>query len=167
MVNLHFLEKVQIVPAIIPVNLCAGANSGDWVSMRDYGRCAVVFIAGVGGSGEAPVVTLLQGKTSSGGSSKDLDFTRFDHKIATALTGVGTFTTVTQSAGNDATVSGSGNAQKLIVIDIKAEDLDVANDFDWIQASIADPGTTSQLGTVLYFLHEPRQLSKTLPTAIA
>lgn len=164
--NRHILEKAQIVPAIIPVNLATGANTGDWVSLKHYGRCAIVFLAGVGTAGQDPTITVLQAKTVAGGSSKALNFTRVDRKEATALTGVGQFTTTTQAAANTYTTSGIANAQKLWVIDIKAEDLDIDNGFDCVQASVGDVGTNSQIGTALYLLHEPRDMSKTLPSAI-
>lgn len=156
MFNQHFLEKNNIVPAIMPVALGTAANSGDWVSMKDYGRCAIVFLGGTGTAGQDPTLTVLQGKTSSGGSSKALTFTRVDYKQGTALTSVGAFTNVSQAAANTYTNDTMAELQKLVVIDIMAEDLDIANDFDWIQVSIADVGTNAQLGAALYILHEPK-----------
>jgi hypothetical protein len=165
-VNQHILEKLQIVPAIVPVNMATGPNNGDWVSLKYYGRCAVVFLAGAGTVGNDPILTLLQAKTVSGGSSKALNFTRADYKEATALTSSGQFTTATQAAADTFTIAGSAALQKLWVVDIKAEDLDIDGGFDCLQASIADVGTNSQIGSALYLLHEPREMSKTLPSAI-
>jgi hypothetical protein len=163
-VNQHILEKMQIVSAIVPVNLATGANTGDWVSMKHYGRCAIVFFTGVGAND--PTVTLNQAKSVAGGSSKALNFTRGDYNEATALTSSGQFTTVTQAAANTFTVASSGALQKVWVIDIKGEDLDIDNGFDCVQVTVADVGTNTQLGCALYLLHEPRELSKTLPSAI-
>jgi hypothetical protein len=166
-VNQHILEKMQIVSAIVPVNLATGANNGDWVSMKYYGRCAVILFVGVGTTANDPVLTLSQAKDVSGGSSKALNFTRYDYIEATALTAAsGQFTTVTQAAGDTASVTGSAVQQKILVVDIKAEDLDIANGFCTLQASVADVGTNTQLGAALYLLHEPRELEKTLPSAI-
>jgi len=164
--NQTLVEKMQIVPAIMPVALATGANTGDFVCMKNYGRCAIVFLAGVGAASQDPTITVLQAQ-SNGGSTKALNFTRVDVKQASALTSVGTFTTIAQSAANTYTEATAGEKQKLWVVDIKAEDLDIDNGYDWVQLTIADVGTASQLGCALYLLHEPREMSGTLPTAIA
>lgn len=165
--NIHFVEKTQVQPSFMPVNMATGANAGAWFDMKMYGRCAVIFCAGVGTAAQDPTITLSQATTVSGTSTKALNFTRIDRKEATALSGVGTFTTTTQAAANTYTTSGSANEQKLWVIDIKAEDLDIQNGFCCVQASVSDVGTNSQIGVCLYIGHEPREMSKTLPTPIA
>lgn len=164
--NQHFLEKNQIVSAIVPVNLATGANNGDWVNMKDYGRCAIIFHAGAGAAGQDPTITVLQAQ-SDGGSSKALNFTRVDRKQGTALTAQGQFTTTNPADGNTYTNDTLAELQKLVVIDISIEDFDVANGYGWLQASIADVGSTSQVGAMLYILHEPRYSSGALPSAIA
>jgi len=164
--NKHICDKMQIQPAVIPVNLATAANNGDWFNMKNYGRVAVVVLIGVGAASQDPTLTLVQA-TSDGGSSKAVNFTEIRVKQASALTSVGTFTTVTQAAGNTYTEATSGEKQKLWVVDIKAEDMDVDNGYDWLQASIADTGSTSQIGTILYIGHEPRYGTDPLPTAIA
>lgn len=165
-VNQHICEKMQIVPGVIPVNLATGAQTGDWVSMSKYGRCAIVLLAGVGAASQDVTITIEQAATN-GGSAKALNFTRVDTKQASALTAVGQFTQNSQSAGNTYTSDTSGETQKLWVIDIKAEDLDVANGYSWLRASLNDPGTNSQIGTILYLLHEPRYSDPPLPAAIS
>lgn len=162
----HFLEKCQIIPAFVPVNMAGGANTGDWVNIRNYDRCAIVFVAGVGAAAQDPTITVLQAQ-SDGGSSKALNFTRVDTKQATALTSVAAFTEVTQADGNTYTNATSGELQNLFVIDISTQDMDIANGYDWIQASIADTGSTSKVGVMLYILHDPKYSSGALPGAIA
>lgn len=164
--NRHFVEKTQIVPLFMPANLASGAQTGDFICMRDYGRCAIVFVKAVGAASQDPILTVLQA-TSNGGSTKALNFTRVDVKQASALTAVSLFTTVTQSAGNTYTSDTSGECQAVWVIDIKAEDLDTANGYDWITVTMADPGTNSQLACCVAFLHEPRYSKAVLPGAIA
>lgn len=164
--NRHFLEKNQVVCGFVPVNMATGANNGDWVSLKNYNRVAIVFVAGAGTAGQDPTLTVLQAKDVTGASSKALTFTRADIKVATALTSVGIFTTVAQAAANTFALTGDAALQKLLVVDIKAEDLDIDNGFDCVQANIADIGTNSQIGALLYFLHDPREASATLPSAI-
>lgn len=163
--NKHILEKMQIVSAIVPVDLQAAANNGDWVSLKNYGRCAIVLFKAAGTAGDDPVFTLRQATDVSGTGAKELTFTRIDSKVGTQ-TAVGTFTKATQAAANTYTDAVSAEAQAIMVVDIKAEDLDVANDFDCIQLQIPDVGSNAQLGCALYLLHEPRYGGATLPSAI-
>ncbi|MFA7279807.1 MAG: hypothetical protein WC100_06905 [Sterolibacterium sp.] len=168
--NQHFLEKTQIAQGFLPVNMQTGANAGDWVSMKNYGRLAIVFFKAAGTAGDDPTITIEQ-STNVGGSpadAKELKFTRVDKKqAATNLLAVAQFTTVTQAAGNTFTHADLAEQAAIIVIDIKAEDLDIDGGFDCVRASVADIGTNAQLGCLMYFLHEPRFASGTLPGAIA
>jgi hypothetical protein len=164
--NQHFLEKNQVAAGFVPLALTT-ARTGDYVSMKNYGRCAIVFFKAAGTAGDDPTITLTQAKDVGGtDGTTALNFTRIDVKQGADLAAVGAFTTVTQAAANTYTDLTSAEAQAIWVIDVKAEDLDVANGFDCIKAAISDVGTNAQLGTLMYFLHEPRFASATLPSAI-
>lgn len=161
-------EVMQIVPIIVPVNLAAGANAGDWVSLKNYRRATFIFCAGVGAAGQDPTLTFKQATSISGGSEKELEtIERIDIKQATALASVGTFTKVEQAAGDEYTNETAGELQNLWVVDVKAEDLDVNNGFDCVTCNIADPGSTAKIGTVICLLREPRFPQETLASAIA
>lgn len=163
--NQHFLEKNQIAAGFVPLALTT-ARTGDYVSLKNYGRCAIVFYKAAGTAGDDPTITLTQAQNVSGTGVKELNFTRIDVKQDTDLTAVGAFATVTQAAANTYTDATSAEDQAIWVIDVKAEDLDIANGFDCIKAAISDVGTNAQLGAMLYILHEPRYASGTLPSAI-
>ena len=79
-------------------------------------------------------------------------------KQGSDLAAIGAFTSVTQSAGNTYTEATSAEAQKIWVLDIKADDLDVDNGYDCVQASISDVGSNAQLGCLLYILWGARYL---------
>lgn len=165
--NKHFLEKMQVVGGVTPVNLAAGTTVGDFVSMKNYGRCAIVLYKGIGGASEDTTITIDQAVDVAGsGTVKVVEFTRADYKAGTLLTAVGTFTTVEQAAAGTYLLSGIGTYEGIVVIDIKAEDLDIDGGFDCIRAKMSDPGTTAQLGGLLYFLHEPRNAKPTMDSAI-
>jgi hypothetical protein len=153
--NQHFLEKVQPAPGFVPVNMATGANTGKRFDMKNYGRCAIILFKGAGNAAEDPTITVYQHNAASAGQSKALNFTEVRHKIGT-LASVGEFTTETQAAGNTFTKSTLGDGQAIVVIDIKAEDLDVDGGYEWISADVADVGTNSQVGCILYCPHEPR-----------
>lgn len=163
--NKHFLEKNQVVAAIIPVDLQAAANNGDWVSLKGYGRVAAILFKAAGTAGDDPVFTLRQAQDVSGTGAKALNFTRIDTKVGTQ-TGIGQFTTNTQAAANTYVDLVSAEAQAIMVVDIKAEDLDADNGFDCVQLQIPDVGSNAQLGCALYILHEPRNAKAQLDSAI-
>lgn len=165
--NADFAEQVNIVSAIAPVDLSAAANTGDWISMKNYERATLVVFKGAGTAGDDPTVTLQQATDVSGTGAKNLAaIDRVHVKQDTALTSVGTFTLVTQTAAETYTDDTSAEDQAIWAIDIQAEDLDRANDFDCIQASIADVGTNAQIGGALWLLWGARY-GGDLPSAIA
>lgn len=144
-------EFMQLQPAIIPVSLDAAANNGDWVSMKNYDRLAIVFFKAAGTAGDDPVLTVRQASDVSGTGAKALTFTKILARVGTQ-TGIGTFTTVTQEAANTYTDTVSAEAQGLFVINFKSSDLDVANGFDCVQFQIPDVGANAQIGCALYLL---------------
>lgn len=164
--NALLVEQIQIASGFVPINLATGANTGDAVSLRNYSGCAVVFFKGAGTAGQDPTITLLQGTDVAFGTTKALNFTRIDKKQGAALTAIGEFTTVTQAAGNTYTHTDLAEQQAIIVIDIKAEMLDADGGYDCIQASVADVGTNSQIGGILYLLYGPKYSKDPLPSAI-
>lgn len=153
--NQHILDKVDIVSAIIPINI-GTARAGDVISMKNHGRCAIVLFKDAGVNGEDVTLTVEQCTSVAPSNAKALNFTRIDTKQGAALTSVGTWTQVTQSAGNTYTNTDLGGQQAILVIDIKAEDLDVDNGFDCVRVSTSDAGTATSLAAALYILHEPR-----------
>lgn len=164
--NNLLVEEAQIVMAIVPVDSQSGANNGDWVSMKGYDRCSIVLIKAAGTAGDDPVFTVRQATAVDGTGAKALNFTRIDAKVG-AQTGIGTFTTVTQAAANTYTDTVSAEAQAIMVVEFKAEDLDVNNGFDCIQLQIPDTGSAgAQLLTAIYVLRGARYGTTPLQSAI-
>lgn len=166
--NQHILEKINIAQGFLPVDMSSGANAGDFVSMKNYRKCAIVVFKAVGTAGDDPTITVQQATVVAGSDAKALNFTRVDKKQAASnLLAVGEFTEVTQSAGNTFTHADLAEEAAIIVIDIDENDLDVANGFDCVGVSIADVGTNAQLAAMLYILHEPKFVTTPLPSALA
>jgi hypothetical protein len=173
----HFCEKNQIAQGLLPAAMNIAANAGDWVSMKGYGRMAIVIFKAVGTAGDDPTITIKQPQNVSGAGAKAIAFTEVRKKQAAAnLFAVDQFTksTTAAPATNDTfnTAAGSwtnsdlAEQAALIVIDIKIDDLDMNGSFTCVQASIADVGTNSQLGCILYFGHEPRRPADVLDSMI-
>jgi hypothetical protein len=168
-------ELMQFASGFVPVNLATAANTGDWFSLANYGRIAFLFHKGAGTAGEDPVITIQQATAAAGTGAKALNVTRVDTKQGADLAAIGTFTVSTSAspATNDTfstntwTNSTLAEEQAIVVIEFRAQDLDVNNGFYFVQASIADVGTNSQIGSLQAILYEPRYPQQVLPSALA
>lgn len=162
---MHLLEKCEIVSGLAPINI--GSNrSSDVVSLKNYGRCAVVFHKAAGSASEDPTITILQAKSVAPSNAKALNFTTVYTKQGT-LSAVGTWTKVEQEAGNTYTNATASENEAVWVVDFKAEDLDLNNGYDCIQVTVADAGSVNQLAAIEFILHEPRYVKEGGVSAIA
>lgn len=162
---MHLLDKVDIVSGLVPIDL-GSARSSDVVTLKNYGRCAIVFFKEAGSASEDPTLTVLQAVSVAPSSTKALNFTDIYTKQGT-LTSVGTWTKTTQAAGNTYTNTTASENEAIWVIDIQADSLDADNGYDCIQVTIADAGSTNQMGALLFVLHEPRYSKEGGLSAIA
>lgn len=154
--NMSLLEGAQIVSGFLPRNLAAGANTADVVSLKNYRRCTVIFHKGIGSAPEDPTLTILQGTSIAFSTNKPLLFTTvYVKQDLTKLIDEPQWTKVTQTAANTYTNDTLAESAALIAVEFKAEDLDIANDYHCIRASVADVGSLSQLGALFYILHDP------------
>ena len=170
MFNREFLETHNIIPAILPVDLTTGANTGDRVSMKDYERCVFVLLTAIGTAGDDPVISAQQHDAATSGNSKALTFTRIRHKVgATAVSAVGDFTLIEQTAAasyDSDPIAGAEN-EALFAIEVKASDLDTDNGYTFLSFNVADVGAATMLGAGLYIMCEPAYAGETPPSAIA
>lgn len=164
--NNLLVEDTQIVMAIVPVDSQTGANTGDYVSLKGYERCTILVIKAAGVAGDDPVITVTQAQDVGGTGVKALNFTRVDSKVG-VQTGIGTFTTNTQAAGNTYTDLVSAESQGIFAIEFKGDDLDVANGFDCLKVAVPDTGAAgAQLLTAIYILRGARWAGAVASSAI-
>lgn len=163
---MRFTENFQIVPADGPSDFAAAAVTGDWINLKNFAHAVLVLIKGAGASGEPPTITLQQAKTVAGGSAKALTVvTRVDAKSNADITTIGQFTKVTQAAAATY-VPAAGNTEAVYVIEFDADQLDINNGFCCVQASIADVGSTAQIGSLFWILCESRYAGQFPPSAL-
>lgn len=156
---MRIAEELQVVPAIIPVDLSSGANAGDYISLKNFGHVTIAILTGIGTAGDDPVISINQATDVSGTGAKALQIDEVFHKVgATAINAVGEFTRATQTAADTYDTAGIDGAENemLLLIEIDAADLDVDNNFDCLQLNIADVGTNAQIGSANYILSCPR-----------
>lgn len=164
----QFVEKHQIVAGFLPVDMQTGANSGDYVSLKGWGKCTVVFYKDAGTAGDDPTLNFQQATAVDGSGAKDLTKVATIHtKQGADLFTVGQYTKVTQTPATSYTDATSAEVEAIWVVDINAEDLDVDNGFDCLAVDVADVGANAQLGCVLYILSDPRYPQAIVDSAIA
>lgn len=166
--NTSILEATQIVWGFGPIGIGA-ARTGDVVCMKNYRRCLVLLVKGVGPAGDDPTLTIEQGTSVAFSTNKALTFTTlYKKEDLTQLSDVGQWTKVTQSAANTYSHLDAAESVAMWAVDFKAEDLDTANGYDCIRASVGDAGTATQLATVLYILYDPivGMAPESMPSAI-
>lgn len=165
--NKDFVEHVHIVAAFAPVDLQSSANTGDWVSLKGYSGCAVLIHSAIGTDNDDLVATLNQATAVAGTATKTLNISRYWEKIgSTALTAVGTWTAQTQAAGDGVDHLTTAENHAMLLLDVKADDLDVAGGFDCLQLIVADTGSNAQLGSAIYLLYGPKVGQAVLESAI-
>lgn len=163
--NLRLTDFMQICSGIKPIDFNAAAQAGDWVSMKNYQRMAIVFFGRAGSAGTDVTFTVEQATAVAGTGAKALTFTELFKKEGADLLAIGEFTKVTQAAANTYTSTNNEQSDQIVVIDIKAEDLDIANDFDCVRLSV-NAGNAAKIVSALYMLWEPRYGKEVLPSAI-
>lgn len=151
------LENLNIVEGFPAVDLQTGANNGDYVSLKNYNRVAVVFVSGVGTPGDDPTLTIQQATDAAGTGAKALNFTTIYRKQAAVnLAGTTAWTKTTQAAANTYTNATAAEEALIWTVEFAAEDLDADGGFDCLRATVADVGTNPQPGYLCYLLSEPR-----------
>lgn len=167
---MRLIDTCQIASGFVPVDTQSAANPGDVVSMKNYNHLTVIFFKAAGVAGDDPVLTFQQCQDVAETGIKNLaTIDEYWSKQGAALTAVGTFTRVTQTASQTVTLDAtSAEEQGLYVFEIDGSDLDTANSFDCVKVSVADTGAAgAMLGALLYLLSEPRYAGSTMPSAIA
>ncbi len=176
MFNVDLMEQIQIVSAFSPGTDINTDAEGDWVSLKGFDGCVVLFHKAAGTAGDDPSIALNQATAVAGTAVKALTFNHIYHKIgATALSAIGTFTKVkltTASADLDlVSVNGvdmlTDVGETLIAVNVRASDLDVDNNFDCLQLVIeGDDIGNATLAAAYYILYNARQAGNPVPSAI-
>lgn len=166
--NNILIEGINMHPAFLPIDTDAD-QTGDYVSLKDYGKVGVWFIKAAGSANDDPTLTLYEAINVAGDDNQTLAVidTHWIKQAATNLTGVGTFTRTTQTKA--ATIVFNATSGEQAILDYFEIDAATLSDgFDCIRvdcANAADVGP--QYATVLYQMLEPRYSGATAVSAIA
>lgn len=145
----------DVTPAIVPVDLAGGAQTGLRIHMRDYDGVAFVYLAEAGAAGEDVDLDVQEHDASTAGTSQDLDtVTRWHSKREVTLDGDEAWVLSTQAAGSEVDLGADeGENQVIAVVEVQASEL--SDGFEWVSINSTDPGTTAgKLGAVLAVLYD-------------
>jgi hypothetical protein len=156
-VQVASVSKQKFLWAAEPKNYTGAAVTKKYVSLKNYTRLTILIQTGAWAAGTA-AVTLAQATAVAGTGTKALAFTKQYNDEATSGTLVET--AVTSNTFNLTT------ANKLYVIEVDVESLDVNNAFDCVSVDIASPGANADFYGVQYVLSGARYQQSTPPTAL-
>lgn len=133
----------------IPANEALG--NGAWVSMRDCRALSALFVRGIGGAGNFPVITLEQARDASGTGAKALNITKLNAKIGGPNLNAANDVWVRNLVDSDdpkASYTFTGHGDKALVAEvvIREQDLDANGGFRYVRLAATAAGTTGIAG---------------------
>jgi hypothetical protein len=160
--NEQLFEGADLALCFAPVNLATAANTGQWFSARGYHRFAVCLLRGAGTAADVSTITVLQGTTNSGGTTKALTTGRRRYKtdMTTAAGDTWTIDDTTTYANTYATPAAKGDKKLMIVMDYESQALDDAGGFHWVQASV-DQAANAVTGVAFILFYASRHSQRT------
>lgn len=122
-------EGVAVVATIDPDVYTAAAHTSDWVPVKNFHQFMAVVMAGTLGSSATLDAKIQQATSNAGASAKDIT-----GKAITQLTEAGT------------------DSDKQAIINVLADDVDVANGFNHIAVVMTVGTATSDAGAAIFGL---------------
>lgn len=159
---LNLTDKAKVVFASPIIGALATTNGDcDYVSLKGYDRCTIVIAVDNATTVTGGAVTLKQATAVAGTGEKALAFSKMWANLDAAAGDTLTETAVTSDTFTTLTTD---NKNLLYVIEVKAEDLDVANGFDCVRVDVLS--MANAVGFVQYILHGARYASPIAISAI-
>lgn len=157
--NALLVETAKLVGGLFPIT--PSSSTPDYVSMKLYDHLTVIIMVDNGATVTGSAITLKQATDVAGTDEKALAFDTVHQNVDAAAADALASTAVTS---NTFTTDTTNNKNLMYVIEVKATDLDVANDFDVIRVGAAD--AVNAVTSVCYILHPARYAKATPPAAI-
>lgn len=137
--NKFFMEEYALKTVVAPVDLNTAAVTGARVSMKNARRISIICVLAAGSSTTTHQFTLRQHDAASSGNSKDLEVANpYYHKIGAATVFTKVDPTVAAALYNLHGILADSAA--IVVFEVLAENLDVANGYAWVSLDTADSG---------------------------
>lgn len=158
---MNLIDRNKIVTGIAPVAMATTAGDADYVSMKGHQHLTILLSVKNGTTVTGCAVTLKQATAVAGTSEKAL---AFDKMWANIDAGASDTLVETAVTSNTFTTDTTNSKDLLYVMEIEADDLDVANGFDCVR--LDGLLMANAVGSVTYVLSEPRYSSGLAISAI-
>jgi hypothetical protein len=158
-----FIETYKLVPVLSDGDLNAGATlNGDSINMKGYHRCT--YIIGLQTLGGASSHVKVFSGISDAAKTSALTFRYAFGGAATASASSDVLAAWSTSA--DLTLTHGTYSNYMLIIDVKAEEMDLENDEDWLTIEFSDPDTGSTGNVQVHAVLEPRYSQNRSATAL-
>lgn len=161
-----FIENYKIVPLGIDIDFdTAASNLSDSINMKNYHRCTfLIQLVDIGTAD--PTLYVYSGATDAACTSK----LPFRYAFGSAAVGSATcdvladWTTATAATGLDLTHGTYDDY--LLIVDVKASEMDLASNENWLTLDFADDATTATGQAMVLAVLEPRYTGNQSVTAL-
>ncbi|HDZ14487.1 hypothetical protein LCGC14_0646860 [marine sediment metagenome] len=161
---MRLAETHKIIP-VMALDTIASGGDGDSINMKGFHRCTFICTFGTL-SGDA-ILTVNSGVTDGAKNSA----LTFNHAVGTAT--IGTYTSATVAADILAanatsaalTLTAASYLDKMLIVEVDASDMDLANDEEWLTLSLSNAGSSGAADAVAVL--EPRYTSNASGSGLA
>jgi hypothetical protein len=157
--NALLIEQVKLVVGLAPI--APSTSTPDYVSLKGYGKCAVVIVGDNGATVTGSDITLKQATAVAGTNEKELAFAK---AYKNEDVGAGDALTEFTVTNNTFTTLNTDNKNVMYFIEVDETDLDINNGFDCVRAGTGN--ATNSVLAVLYLLYPARVGKVATPSAI-
>ena len=147
-----FLNELNIQLALF--NDTDAGHDGDWVNLRNYSSLICVVMGEDGAAGDDVEISVMQATNNSGGSEKSFSPRRYYLKQSSGVAVSGSY--VEHAPDSDGNITIEGDDFNRLLFEIRADELDVAGGFEYIQVNHDGGGSTGKFISITYILCGPR-----------
>lgn len=144
--NLKLTDMALPVTALAPTT--PSSSVPDYVCLKNFNRLTVVITVDNAATVTGSAITLKQAQAVANTGEKALAFSTM---LANTDTGAADTLTATAVTSNTFTTNNTDNKNLLYVLDVRPEDLDLANSYDCVRLGTGN--ATNTVLSAMYFLH--------------
>ena len=147
-----FLNELNI--QLARFNDTDAAHDGDWVNLRNYSSLVCVVMGEDAAAGDDVEISVMQATSNTGGSEKSFSPRRYYLKESSDSGVGGSYAEHAPDADGNITIEGDDFNR--LLFEIRADELDVANGFEYVQVNHDGGGSTNKFISITYILCGPR-----------
>jgi len=160
---MYLPEKFKIVPIANDLALTANPTVPDSINMKNFHRATFIIQTHTLGGGD-PVLTCLSG-VSDGAKTSALYF-KYAYAGTAVLGATADVLAADSALVNTLTIAHATYDNWMLIVEVDAAEMDMANQEEWLTLNFADAGATTGNVTIVAIL-EPRYSQARSVTALA